>query len=80
MDRKDAILEQFARAVLAEAKEKKLSVRKLADASGLEYSQVQRITKGKVNLALTSILALCEGLEITPTRLFSKYDSYNDKS
>jgi transcriptional regulator with XRE-family HTH domain len=79
MDRKEVLLEQFAKAILAEAKEKNLSLRKLADASGLEYSQVQRIAKGKVNLALTSILALCEGLNISPSSLFGRFDSFNEK-
>ena len=43
-----------------------ISIRELAVRSDLEYSQVQRIEKGKVNIALTTILALAEGLDITP--------------
>ncbi|WP_374760200.1 helix-turn-helix domain-containing protein [Dyadobacter pollutisoli] len=73
MDNKDIILQQFANAVLVSAKQRNLSLRKLAAASGLEYSQVQRITKGKVNLALTTIISLCEGLEISPSELFSQF-------
>lgn len=72
MESKDVILQKFGGAILEAAKEKDLSLRKLAAASGLEYSQVQRIAKGKVNLALTTIVSLCEGLEISPSELFTK--------
>jgi transcriptional regulator with XRE-family HTH domain len=73
MESKEVKQERFGNAVLRAAEDKNLSLRKLAAASGLEYSQVQRITKGKVNLALSTILALAEGLEITPAELFSYY-------
>ncbi|WP_291040112.1 helix-turn-helix domain-containing protein [Dyadobacter sp. 50-39] len=72
MENKEQILQRFAEAMLGAAKEKDLSLRKLAASSGLEYAQVQRIAKGKVNLALTTIVALCEGLEISPSELFSR--------
>ena len=72
MENKEQILQRFAEAILGAAKEKDLSLRKLAASSGLEYAQVQRIAKGKVNLALTTIVALCEGLEISPSELFSR--------
>jgi transcriptional regulator with XRE-family HTH domain len=74
MESKEQKQEKFANAVLKAAQEKNLSLRKLAAASGLEYSQVQRICKGKVNLALSTIISLAEGLEITPAELFSYYD------
>ncbi|MGX5853758.1 helix-turn-helix domain-containing protein [Dyadobacter jiangsuensis] len=73
MESKPLILARFGEIIIAEAKKKNLSLRKLADASGLEYSQVQRIAKGKVNLALTTIVALCEGLEISPSELFKNF-------
>lgn len=46
-----------------------ISIRELAARSDLEYSQVQRIEKGKVNLALTTILALADGLAVSPDTL-----------
>jgi transcriptional regulator with XRE-family HTH domain len=73
MESKTLILAKFGEIVLDEAKKKNMSLRKLADASGLEYSQVQRIAKGKVNLALTTIVALCEGLDLTPSELFHNF-------
>ena len=47
----------------------KLSHRQFALQSNLEYSHVQRITKGKVDLTLTTIVALAKGLEISPDLL-----------
>lgn len=73
MDSKEVKLQKFGNAILKAAKEKDLSLRKLAAASGLEYAHVQRISKGKVNLELTTILALAEGLEISPEKLFAYY-------
>jgi transcriptional regulator with XRE-family HTH domain len=74
MESKETILAKLGEAVLIEAKHKKLSIRKLADASGLEYSQVQRICKGKVNLALTTLLALSEGLDLKPSELLKRIE------
>lgn len=73
MESKETKQEKFAKALLELTKSKDLSLRKLAAASGLEYSQVQRISKGKVNLTLTTVIALCEGLEVSPSELFSHY-------
>lgn len=47
----------------------KLSLRQLAARSGLEYSQVQRISKGQVDLALTTIKALSQGLDLPAKEL-----------
>lgn len=48
---------------------KGISIHDLAASAALEYSQVQRIEKGKVNLTLLSILALADGLDISPDTL-----------
>ncbi|WP_316747581.1 hypothetical protein [Pedobacter gandavensis] len=45
------------------------SLRQLAIRSDLEYSNVQRISKGQVDLVLTTIFALAKGLEIKPMML-----------
>ncbi|MBE9462120.1 helix-turn-helix domain-containing protein [Dyadobacter subterraneus] len=74
MEKKEMNQLKFAKAILKAAEEKNLSLRKLSAASGLEFSQVQRIAKGKVNLALSTIISLAEGLEITPSELFQYYE------
>lgn len=58
--------------LLAEYGEKnkvKPSLRQLSVRAGLEYSQVQRISKGQVDLALTTIVALAQGLEVEASKL-----------
>ena len=47
----------------------KPSLRKLAIRAELEHSHVQRISKGRVDLSLTTIISLAKGLEIEPTKL-----------
>ncbi len=73
MNRKDKIQAEFAKHLTAIRTKKGLSIRQLAATAGLEYSHVQRIEKGKVNLALTTMVALAEGLEITLSELLEGY-------
>ncbi len=49
--------------------DEKHSLRSFAARAGLEYSHVQRITKGKVDVALTTLFSLAEGLKISPKDL-----------
>ena len=80
MDRKEKAKNQFAQHLLkvmeaySESKGSKLSLRQLAAKSGLEYSHVQRISKGQVDLAMTTIIALAEGLEVSPKELLDFAD------
>lgn len=53
---------------VANPKEKN-SLRALAARSGLEYSHVQRIAKGRVDVAMTTLFSLAEGLKISPKEL-----------
>ena len=69
MERKEKIKVNFGQNLQKLRLAKDLSIRGLAGRSGLEYSQVQRIENGKVNVALTTVYALAEGLEITPDQL-----------
>ena len=62
---KEESLAKFAAHLTALRVEQGISIRELAVRSDLEYSQVQRIEKGKVNIALTTLLALAEGLDVT---------------
>ena len=57
-DWKGNVIIQVAANLKKLREEKGLSIRELAVQADLEYSQVQRIEKGKVNIALTTLLAL----------------------
>jgi transcriptional regulator with XRE-family HTH domain len=71
MNRKDQIQGKFAKNLKLLRTNRKLSLRELAYCSNLEYSHVQRIEKGKVNFALSTLIALAEDLDITPSELLN---------
>jgi transcriptional regulator with XRE-family HTH domain len=73
MTSKEKILARFATHLTKLRKEKGLSIRQLAASSGLEYSQIQRIEKGKVNFAFTTLVALAQGLEVDLPALIEEY-------
>jgi transcriptional regulator with XRE-family HTH domain len=69
MINKEKILVKFAKRLISLREKKGISIRELASRADLEYSQVQRIEKGKVNLAFTTLIALAEGLEMELSEL-----------
>jgi len=73
MTNKEKILSRFAAHLTKLRNAKGMSIRQLAAASGLEYSQVQRIEKGKVNFAFTTLVALAQGLDIDLHILLEEY-------
>lgn len=73
MNNREKILIRFATNLTKLRQAKGLSIRQLAAASGLEYSQIQRIEKGKVNLAFTTLVALAQGLEVDVYVLLQDY-------
>jgi transcriptional regulator with XRE-family HTH domain len=73
MSDKERILNRFAAQLSQLRRARGMSIHALAAASGLEYSQVQRIEKGKVNLTFTTLIALAQGLDIEPSELLEGY-------
>ncbi|MDE3253617.1 MAG: helix-turn-helix transcriptional regulator [Bacteroidota bacterium] len=73
MTNKEKILVRFAGQLTRLRKERGYSIRQLAAASGLEYSQIQRIEKGKVNFAFTTLVSLAQGLDMEVTTLLEEY-------
>jgi hypothetical protein len=55
------------------------SFRDLALNTGLEPAHIQRISVGKVDVALTTSISLAEGLGITYAELSSYYDEVTEK-
>ena len=69
MTAKEISLAKFAAHLTALRDAQGISIWELAARSDLEYSQVQRIEKGKVNIAFTTLLALADGLNVSPDTL-----------
>ncbi len=71
---KDSILEVFGKHLAQIRKERGLSIHELALVCDMEYSHLQRIEKGKVNMALTTFLAIARGLELSPGELMQLFN------
>lgn len=69
--RNEKILKKFGKHLEKIRKEKKLSLRKLADIADVDFSQIHRIEKGESNPSLTMILVLAEALEVPVESLLS---------
>jgi transcriptional regulator with XRE-family HTH domain len=69
MERKEELLQKFGKQIAVFRKKKGFTVRELADAAGLEMAQVQKIEAGKLNFRLSTVVALAEGLGISPSEL-----------
>lgn len=70
---KDQLLITFGRHLTQLRKERDMSIHQLAIACDLEYSHVQRIEKGKVNFAFTTLISLAQGLDMSLDELFESF-------
>lgn len=69
MESKEEMQQRFGEHLTRLREAKGISIRELAARANLEYSQVQRIEKGKVNLSLSTIVALSEGLGVSKGKM-----------
>jgi len=69
MTQRDKILTKFAKRLTSIREKQGISIRELAIRADLEYSHVQRIEKGKVNFAYSTLVALADGLGISIAEL-----------
>ena len=74
MERKDELLKKFGRYLSALRKERSLTLRELANATGLTPHQLRRIEAGEVNILFTTVISLSKGLEISPGELLQSLD------
>jgi transcriptional regulator with XRE-family HTH domain len=50
--------------------ERKITLEKLALEAGIEYSQLSRIEKGKINTSIYSMYNIANALEVSVTEIF----------
>lgn len=74
MDQKDEVLKKFGRYLTALRKERDLTIRELAAATGLTSHQLRRIEAGEVNILFTTIVSLSGGLKVSPGELLQSLD------
>jgi transcriptional regulator with XRE-family HTH domain len=71
MERKEDVLRKFGKQLTALRIKKKLSIKELAFATGLDSVRVGKIEAGQVNLSFITILSLAKGLGVGPHELLS---------
>jgi len=69
--RDEALLKAFGRHLRETRDTRGISLRKLAEKTGVDFSQIHRIEKGESNPTLTMLLKLSEGLEADPAELLA---------
>lgn len=55
----------------AKSQEKGITLEDIQDRTGFSYSQVYRIVRGKNNISVSHLLAVCRALEMQPIELFN---------
>ena len=73
--RNKEILEKFGIHIRNIRTKKQMTMEELAFACEVEYSQISRIERGKINATLTTLDALAKGLEITMEELLHNFNS-----
>lgn len=71
MTPKEKALAKFGAHLRKLREEKGMSIHELSETANLEYAQVQKIEKGKVNLTLFTLLTIAEGLNVSPDTLLT---------
>ena len=77
---KDQIKLRYAAGLHKALKERSIkSYRKLATAAGMEPAHVHRIVRGRIDVALTTNIAISKALGLTYAQLAAYYDSVTQK-
>lgn len=68
IDRK--ALQQIRHNLWQIAKEREITLEDIQDRTGFSYSQVYRIIRGKNNISVSGLIAVCKALEVQPREIF----------
>jgi DNA-binding Xre family transcriptional regulator len=63
-------LEKIRGKLWAVSQESGITLEDIQDRTGFSYSQVYRIVRGKNNVSVSHIIAVCKALEIQPMAIF----------
>ena len=70
---KDSVKAALGKHLSQIRKDRGLSIHELALACDMEYSHLQRIEKGKVDIAFSTLCTIALGLELSPEELLHKF-------
>lgn len=65
------ILELIRNKLWEIAKRKGITLEDIEDRTGFSYSQVYRIVRGKNNISVSGLIAVCKAIELQPNELFN---------
>jgi len=74
MDLRSADHLAFGRAIRELRKEQGVSQEELSHRSGLDRSYMGGVERGERNVSLTNILRIADGLDVSPTVLFERFE------
>jgi transcriptional regulator with XRE-family HTH domain len=66
---KERALKEFGKNFAKLRKEKNLSLRQVSQSCNLDNSKIAKIEKGMINISLTTLLELSDGLDVDPQKL-----------
>ena len=66
---REKILLDFGKEVARIREKSGISLRQLEAKTGIDFSALSKIERGKVNITLLSLIDLAEGLEVSPKKL-----------
>jgi transcriptional regulator with XRE-family HTH domain len=69
----EELINAFGSNVRSIRKEKGITMERLAELAGVEYTQIANIERGKVNTTISTASAIAKGLKVPLFRLF-KFD------
>jgi len=64
-------LEKVREKLWAVSQESGITLEDIQDRTGFSYSQVYRIVRGKNNVSVSHVIAVCKALEIQPSEVFN---------
>jgi transcriptional regulator with XRE-family HTH domain len=67
--RSEEILKKVGAKLNKARKAKKLSMRSLASLAGVDYSQIDRIEKGRLNCTILTVIAIADALGVPASKL-----------
>jgi DNA-binding Xre family transcriptional regulator len=66
-----ASLEKVRKKLWAISQDSAITLEDIQDRTGFSYSQVYRIVRGKNNVSVSHVIAVCKALEIQPSEVFN---------
>jgi len=69
INKNNAVLKALGEKLYQQRKAKKLSLRQLASIADVDYSQIDKIEKGRLNITVITLISIADALEMSPGEL-----------